>query len=50
MPTNFKSVYTINAAIAKHLMRIEAAKEKVAMMDPLKNGILESVSFFYHPD
>ena len=30
MLTNFKPVYTINAAIAKHLMRIEDAKEKVA--------------------
>lgn len=42
MPTNFKPVYTINAAIAKHLMRIEAAKEKVAML-PVNPTVLASL-------
>lgn len=42
MPTNFKPVYTINAAIAKHLMRIEAAKEKVAML-PVNPTVLISL-------
>jgi Fic family protein len=32
MLTNFKPVYTINTAIAKYLMRIEAAKEKVSLL------------------
>jgi len=42
MPTNFKPVYTINAAIAKHLMRLEAAKEKVAML-PVNPTVLASL-------
>ena len=42
MPTNFKPVYTINPAIAKHLMRIEAAKEKVAML-PVNPTVLASL-------
>lgn len=42
MPTNFKPVYTINAAIAKYLMRIEAAKEKVAML-PVNPTVLASL-------
>lgn len=42
MPTNFNPVYTINAAIAKHLMRIEAAKEKVAML-PVNPTVLASL-------
>ena len=42
MPTNFNPVYTINAAIAKHLMRIEAAKEKVAML-PVNPAVLASL-------
>lgn len=42
MPTNFKPVYTINATIAKHLMRIEAAKEKVAML-PVNPTVLASL-------
>lgn len=42
MPTNFKPVYTINAAIARHLMRIEAAKEKVAML-PVNPTVLASL-------
>jgi Fic family protein len=39
MPTNFKPNFTINSAIAKHLMRIEAAKEKVATL-PLNPKVL----------
>lgn len=42
MPTNFKPIYTINAAIAKYLMRIEAAKEKVAML-PINPTVLASL-------
>lgn len=42
MPTNFKPVYTINSAIAKNLMRIEAAKEKVAML-PVNPTVLASL-------
>lgn len=42
MPTNFKPVYTINAVIAKYLMRIEAAKEKVAML-PVNTTVLASL-------
>jgi Fic family protein len=42
MPTNFKPVYTINPAIAKNLMRIEAAKEKVAML-PVNPTVLASL-------
>lgn len=42
MPTNFKPVYTINATIAKHLMSIEAAKEKVAML-PVNPTVLASL-------
>ncbi len=42
MPTNFKPTYTINAAIAKYLMRIEAAKEKVAML-PVNPTVLASL-------
>ena len=42
MPTNFKPVYTINAAIAKYLMRIEAAKQKVAML-PVNPTVLASL-------
>lgn len=42
MPTNFKPAYTINAAIAKHLMSIEAAKEKVAML-PINPTVLASL-------
>ena len=42
MPTNFKPVYTINATIAKHLMRIEAAKEKVGLL-PVNPTVLASL-------
>jgi Fic family protein len=42
MPTNFKPVYTINTEIAKHLMRIEGAKEKVAML-PVNPTVLASL-------
>lgn len=42
MPTNFKPVYIINPAIAKHLMRIEAAKEKVAML-PVNPSVIASL-------
>lgn len=42
MPTNFKPVYAINAAIANHLMKIEAAKEKAAML-PVNPALLASL-------
>lgn len=42
MPTNFKPVYTINSAIAKYLMRIEAAKEKVGLL-PVNPTVLASL-------
>ena len=42
MPTNFKPVYAINAEIAKYLMTIEAAKEKVAML-PVNPTVLASL-------
>ena len=42
MPTNFKPIYTITPAIAKYLMRIEAAKEKVSLL-PLNPTILASL-------
>lgn len=42
MPTNFNPKYTINTAIAKHLMRIEAAKEKVSLL-PINPTILASL-------
>ncbi len=42
MPTNFKPVYTINSAIATHLMKIEAAKEKVALL-PVNPTVLASL-------
>src|SRR5690349_15510084 len=42
MPTNFKPVYTINPAIARHLMRIEAAKEKVTLL-PVNPTVLASL-------
>ena len=42
MPTNFKPVYTITPTIAKHLMRIEAAKEKVALL-PVNPTVLASL-------
>ncbi len=42
MPTNFKPIYNFNAAIAKSLMRIEAAKEKVNLL-PLNPTVLASL-------
>lgn len=42
MPTNFKPLYTINTAIAKYLMRIEAAKEKVHLL-PVNPTVLSSL-------
>lgn len=42
MPTNFKPVYRITPSIAKHLMRIEAAKEKVALL-PVNPTVLGSL-------
>jgi Fic family protein len=42
VPTNFKPVYSINPAIAKHLMRIEAAKEKVGLL-PVNLTMLASL-------
>ncbi|NRA73929.1 MAG: Fic family protein [Rickettsiales bacterium] len=42
MPTNFKPVYTINANIAKHLMAIEATKEKAKLL-PVNPTVLASL-------
>ncbi len=42
MPTNFKPVYRITASIAKNLMRIEAAKEKVALL-PVNPKVIASL-------
>jgi len=42
MPINFKPVYEITASIAKHLMKIEAAKEKIEML-PLSPTVLASL-------
>jgi cell filamentation protein, protein adenylyltransferase len=42
MPTNFKPVYTMSPTIVKHLMRIAAAKEKVAML-PVNPTVLASL-------
>ena len=42
MPTNFKPRYTINAAIAMNLMRIEAAKAKVSVL-PVNPTVLASL-------
>lgn len=42
MPTNFKPLFTINVNIAKHLMRIEAAKEKVVLL-PVNPKVLASL-------
>lgn len=42
MPTNFNPVYTINPAIANYLMRIEAAKQKVAFL-PVNPTVLASL-------
>ena len=42
MPINFTPVYTITPAIAHHLMRVEAAKEKVALL-PVNPTVLASL-------
>ena len=42
MPTNFKPIYSITPGIAKSLMRIEAAKEKVALL-PVNPTVLASL-------
>lgn len=42
MPKNFNPVYIINPSIAKNLMRIEAAKQKVSML-PVTPRILASL-------
>lgn len=42
MPRNFEPSYAINTAIAQHLMRIEAAKQKVAML-PVNPTVLASL-------
>lgn len=42
MPTNFNPLYKINPAIAKYLMRIEAAKEKVSLL-PVNPTVLASL-------
>ena len=42
MPTNFKPMYNITPGIAKSLMRIEAAKEKVALL-PVNPTVLASL-------
>ena len=39
MPTHFKHTYTITPAIAKHLMKIEAAKENVAWLPVNPTGL-----------
>ena len=39
MPINFNPAYTITPGIAKYLMRIEAAKEKVTVL-PLTPTVL----------
>lgn len=42
MPINFNPVYTLNSHIAKHLMRIEAAKQKVSLL-PVNPQVLASL-------
>ena len=42
MPTNFNPVYTISPGIAKQLMRIEAAKQKVCLL-PVNPRVLASL-------
>ena len=42
MPTNFKPIYSITPGIAKSLMIIEAAKEKVALL-PVNPTVLASL-------
>lgn len=42
MPTNFKPAYTITPTIARYLMRIEAAKAKVALL-PVNPTVLASL-------
>lgn len=42
MPINFKPVYNITPSIVKHLMRIEAAKEKVFLL-PVNPTVLASL-------
>jgi len=42
MPTNYKPVYTITPNIAKSLMKIEAAKEKVSLL-PVNPKVLNSL-------
>jgi Fic family protein len=42
MPTNFKPIYTINAAIAQHLMKIEGDKAKVGLL-PVNPTVLASL-------
>jgi Fic family protein len=42
MPTNFKPVYSITPGVAKSLMRIEAAKEKVSLL-PVNPTVLASL-------
>jgi Fic family protein len=42
MPTNFKPIYSITPSIARNLMRIEAAKEKVALL-PVNPTVLASL-------
>ena len=42
MPTTFDPVYILNPNIVKHLMRIEAAKQKVCLL-PINPGVLASL-------
>lgn len=42
MPINFNPVFTISPNIAKHLMRIEAAKQKVCLL-PVNPSVLASL-------
>lgn len=49
MPTNFKPIYNINPGIAKSLMRIKTAKERVALLliNPTVLNLLREVAKLY---
>lgn len=49
MPTNFKPIYNINPGIAKSLMRIKTAKERVALLliNPTVLNLLCEVAKLY---
>lgn len=50
MPTNFKPIYNINPGIAKSLMRIKTAKERVALLliNPTVLNLLREVAKIHH--